>query len=516
MYRLLIVDDESLIRNGLKNLIEWEIYGIEIIGEAEDGMKAYLSVKSQQPDLVLVDISMPNVSGLELIELCSQLDSPPKFIILSGYNHFQYVQKAIQLGAIDYLLKPVNQEELINTIISATKQLDRIHTHQQQFQESLLALRDDILRRLLYNRIDSREFREKCQVINISLHCSHMRTGIIRPLNCEDKIIPLLSIIELCEEHCTRLCSCYLISDSNDNIGIIFKDQLNTLSEEDYLNALSSCADAILSAFHIHVLYALGKEANNIKELPLSYSNCIAKIEKKMILGNSVETQIAKTDTFTETDYFDFLKTLEAGDENQIRTAIHSFFSRHIPQDTEEAVHILKYHLIELVTYVLHSKYMVGFSGTDITNRKNKAFSIISKTDSIFLLEENLFLFFLSLTETFSSDTISENYSFLIQNVISYINDNYADDNLSLKTLASQLDVNAAYLGREFAQETGEYFNDYLNRIRTAKAIHLLTTTTWKSGKIANSVGFSNASYFFTVFKKITGQSPGDYRAKHR
>ncbi|MGO5442509.1 response regulator [Faecalimonas sp. LCP19S3_D12] len=78
MYKLLIVDDEILIRNGIQNLIEWEIYGIEIIGEAEDGMKAYLSIKEEKPDLVLVDISMPNMNGLELIELCNHLDSPPQ------------------------------------------------------------------------------------------------------------------------------------------------------------------------------------------------------------------------------------------------------------------------------------------------------------------------------------------------------------------------------------------------------------------------------------------------------
>ena len=103
----------------------------------------------------------------------------------------------------------------------------------------------------------------------------------------------------------------------------------------------------------------------------------------------------------------------------------------------------------------------------------------------------------------------------MVQNALTYVNSNYTNDNLSLKTIAAEMEVNAAYLGREFARETGEFFNDYLNRIRIAKALHLLTTTTWKTAKVANSVGFVNISYFFTIFKKITGQSPGDYRATH-
>lgn len=113
-------------------------------------------------------------------------------------------------------------------------------------------------------------------------------------------------------------------------------------------------------------------------------------------------------------------------------------------------------------------------------------------------------------------DQLDENtnptYSFLIQNALSYVRNNYQDINLSLKTLAIQLNVNAAYLGRQFAMETSEYFSDYLNRIRIAKAIHLLKSSSHKTASIAESVGFANITYFFTIFKKTTGKRPGDFR----
>lgn len=178
MYKLLIVDDELHIRNGLVTLIEWEIYGIEIAGTAEDGMKAYLAIKELKPDLVLVDISMPNMNGLELIELCTHLDSPPKFIILSGYNDFAYVQKAIHLGALDYLLKPIDQYQLCDAISSSVKKLDDFYAHQQNFQESLLAMRNNILMRILHAQIEIQEFQEKCQITDISLRCRWMRVGV--------------------------------------------------------------------------------------------------------------------------------------------------------------------------------------------------------------------------------------------------------------------------------------------------------------------------------------------------
>jgi two-component system, response regulator YesN len=161
MYKMIIVDDEPLIRSGLMNFIEWEVYGIEIAGEAEDGMKAYQAIKSLRPDIALIDISMPNVNGIELIELCSHLEYSPKFIILSGYNDFDYVRNAMQLGAVNYLLKPVDKEELTNTIITTIRQLDDSSARKQHFQASLQALRNDVLVRILNNRIESRELREK-------------------------------------------------------------------------------------------------------------------------------------------------------------------------------------------------------------------------------------------------------------------------------------------------------------------------------------------------------------------
>lgn len=525
MYKLLIADDEAFIRTGLHSLIEWEVYGIEIAGEAEDGMKAYLAIKSLKPDLVLVDISMPNMTGLELMELCSHLESSPKFIILSGYNDFQYVQKAMQLGAINYLLKPVNQDELTQTVISSVKLLDDLHAHQQQFQESLESLRNNVLVRVLRNRIDSRELREKCQIVSVSLHCSHMHVGVLKLLVKEKgakssnesrvKISPSQDALGRCQEICSRLCQCYVVSDTADVIAVIFKDPAYTLKEEDYLTALKSCSDLLLEEMQIAAIFALGMEANHLQEISVSYDDAVSKIEKSLILGTSIETQVLGSSFYPSVSYPDFLRHLEAEEKDKIKATIHTYFTEILASGDGENMDILKYYLIELVTYVLHSKYMVSFSETEITQKKQNAFSIISGTDSILQLEEKLNIFFLSLMEHAADASMEGSYSFMVQNALTYVNSNYTNDNLSLKTIAAEMEVNAAYLGREFARETGEFFNDYLNRIRIAKALHLLTTTTWKTAKVANSVGFVNISYFFTIFKKITGQSPGDYRATH-
>lgn len=513
MYKLLIVDDEPHIRTGLKHIIEWEIYGVEIIGAVEDGTKAYPLIQSEQPDLVLVDITMPNMSGLELIELCSYLDSVPKFIILTGYNDFKYVQKALKLGACDYLLKPVDQNELANAVSSCTKLLDNLREHRQIFHESIPALRNDILLRLLNNQIEICEFQKKCSVIDVSLKNGSMYVGAFNIFS--DKNIShasLLQIMDLCKQTISASCTCHIISNNRQNLAVIFQNKMQ-LSEEKYQSIMSSCSHILAEHLGRNVLFALGREICNIRDLHLSYSDCISKLEKKLILGENAVNQFSNFTDRTAIDYSNFLICLATKDLEKIKCYLHTCCQQFLIH--ENNTDLLRYYLIDLTSYTLHYRYINSYSSPEVENKKKIVFSIIKNTDSIQILIEKLSQFFLSLQEGSLTTFTESEYPPLVQKVLKMIHENYADTNLSLKTIAAKMQVNPAYLGREFNIATGEYFNDYINGLRIARAIHLLNTTSLKATKISESVGFTNASYFFTIFKKITGQSPNNYRSSH-
>ena len=511
MYKLLIVDDEVRIRTGLSNIIEWEVYGIEISGLAEDGMKAYLHIKSEHPDIVLVDISMPNMTGLELIELCTHLDHSPKFIILSGYDDFEYVRRAIQLGAVDYLLKPIDENELIRAVSTCIKQLDEELAHQKQFRESIQTLQNDLLMRVLHNQIDMHELREKSQVVNLSLHCISMRVGVLMLQPTPGAAPPVIPSVEVCRDICSRLSQCYVVSDVNTNIAVIFKDPHQQLTDEDYLNILAECSAKIESDLGSQAYIALGREVNHASDLFHSYTDCISKLEKKMILGDSVEDALSR-DGHPAVSYQDVLEAVEANDRDKISGTLQDCCQKFLLQKVDNNINYVKYQLIDLVTYALRSQYPNSYFSPELEKKKHQAFTIIGQTDSIIQLVEKLTVFFVSLADTSPDMSVESGYPHIIQHVLSIIRTGYSDNTLSLKTIAAQLDVNPAYLGREFALATGEYFSDFLNRTRITKAINLLSTTSQKTGKIAEAVGFTNSSYFFTVFKKITGKYPGDYR----
>lgn len=517
MYKILIVDDEARIRNGLSNIIEWEVYGIEVAGLSSDGMKAYLEIKSSHPDIVLVDISMPNMTGLELIELCSHMEVSPKFIILSGYNDFEYVRKAIKLGAVDYLLKPVDQDELIHAVSTCVKLLDENQAHQRQFQESRLTLRNDLLMRILHNQIDLHEFREKSHVVNLSLYCSRMRVGVLTLIPGSDNAsVPIMQAVGICQDICSSLCPCYIVADVNTNIAIIFKASEHPITEEVFHNILLECSENISEHFDCRVFFSVGREANHINGLPASYTDCISKLEKKLILGDILEDKLSKNKEIHSANYQDFLTCLSSGKKEDISSTLHAYCRSFLPQKEDTDINLFKYQLIDLVTYVLRAQYPSAYFLPELEQKKQQAFNIIRSTDSILKLEEKLTVFFISLTEKNPEFPEEANYPNIIQHVLAKVRSEYSDNSLSLKTIAAQLDVNPAYLGREFTLATGEYFSDFLNRTRIRRAIHLLSTTSQKTGKIAEAVGFTNSSYFFTVFKKITGKNPGDYRTPYK
>lgn len=516
MYKMIIVDDEPLIRSGLASLIEWEEYGIEIIGEAEDGMKAYLLIKAAKPDLALVDIAMPNVNGIELLKMCQKLETPPKFIILSGYSDFEYVRQSMQMGAINYLLKPVDPDELKNTAMTAVGLLDDILAHKQQFNESLQALRNDTLNRLLTNRIETRELREKCRMVNLSFHCSHMRAALIRPL-FDNKDVSLrwiiFSCMEICESVFADKTACYVLADISDNIAVIIKDENNLAGDNFYGSLLDKCSSQILSQLDLPTLSVLGPEAHNLHELPDSYQFCLRSLEKKLILREFLGQEEAgplQEFSMTASDLTRFSECIGSGDLNGIQDLLQEYFAAVLIQNYPSHPDIIKYQLIELVICAIQAAGPLILSGENACRFKREAYQAISMTSSFPELEEKMIHLFRSfLRQTGEKE---EHYSPMVLNAVSYIHGQYQDYNLSLKTLASQLNVNAAYLGRQFKQETGEFFSDYLNRVRISQAIHLLDTTSLKSLKIAEMVGFTNTSYFFTIFKKVTGKRPGDYR----
>lgn len=180
MYKMIVVDDEVNIRNGLKSIINWADLGIDIVCEAENGLEALERIEQYQPSIVLTDIKMPGMSGLQLMQRLKNHYSNIKFVVLSGYDDYDDVRAAMRLGAQNYLLKPINTEELTVAMCEVIESIENAAQEHIKYQEFLQLLQKNTLVRIITGQISSKELREKCAILNISFQTSVLYVALIR------------------------------------------------------------------------------------------------------------------------------------------------------------------------------------------------------------------------------------------------------------------------------------------------------------------------------------------------
>lgn len=169
MYRVIIVDDEPVIRRGLRETIEWDALGLEVAGEAADGIEALKLIRETRPEILITDIRMPEMDGIELIREVKKLDLNIKITILSGYSDYDYLKAAIRLGVDNYLLKPIDNDELISNLRNAVDEIEKEAAVSLQIRQGTVLLRSNTLRRLVIGNINDEELREKAEFLRIPL-----------------------------------------------------------------------------------------------------------------------------------------------------------------------------------------------------------------------------------------------------------------------------------------------------------------------------------------------------------
>ena len=506
MYRLLLVDDEPIIREGLKKLITWEEFGIEIVGQAASGTEALAKIRTLSPHIVITDVAMPNGNGIELIQQASELPDPPQFIVLSGYNNFDYVRSAMKAGAINYLLKPVNSDELKLTVSSTTDVIDTHIAQKQQYDQTLYRLRHDTLKRLLMNQITLRELRDRSHLLGLSFDCPNMCVGLIRSYSGRPDERTLMSCIQFAEKYfesrlpCVEIYSCI---DPYLSLAFIIKYNYSVNIYQDIQKTLDDCAHSMCVDLHLPCVSAIGMEVSSHRNLCTSYNCAVEHLGPRPLLNCAFPTI-----------------DLRQPAQNIAQLLCHTSFSKFRNGLTSivaelfletQTLDYAKYLAINLIDSVAQYADSDDISSESLQRMRLSAHSSIYRTVSIDTLRDSVILFFETRWSK-QKHTILPTYSHAIRFAVRYLNENYQEQSLSLKTLANTLHLNAAYLGRQFKSETGAFFTAYLTELRIQKSIELLQTTTLKTSTIGELVGFSTESHFFTTFKKTTGHSPSYYR----
>lgn len=501
MYKVMLVDDEKLITEGLKNLIDWEKLNLEVVATANNGEEALRKLKEEKVHIVITDINMPVMTGLDLIKEVKGKDNKTNFIILSGYDEFSYAKKAIEYGVDSYILKPIDEEELEKTLI---KLLARIEKSKKEKKDVLY--KNTKLLQFINGKINKEEILKIEDELNIPLRGkSYTVSSII--LNKKNEDGRYINIDEIIEEYSGRT---YELLHKFDGQTILINSWDLDVKNEDVLKYFNFIKDKLIEKIEGDVFIAVGDVTKDIDLLKNSL-NSSNKL-KKYILTEGTNICLTSEDVTNIKDYkTNFSKEIERLNKIIIEKdgSGAKMFLEGLIDDialTPKNIYDLSIRVVMLIDKIsdefkVDKKYVKDSLSSNIVELCSE-----STRDSIkaFLASEIEELISVMYSTT-------KRYSPVVSQIISNIEERYSEE-LSLKTLAYQYNINSSYLGRIFTKEVGMSFSDYLNKVKNTKAKELILETNMKINDIAKAIGYTDTSYFYRKFKKYYGICPSTLR----
>lgn len=505
MIRTVIVDDEPNIREGLKLIIDWQKLGYEIIGEASNGREALLLIELKKPQLVITDIKMPEMTGLELIKECKNISHDTAFIILSGHNEFDLAREALHLGAYKYLLKPLEEEELESSLIELRQ---TIEGGEKRKLSHKIVLKTD-LQKLLGGTISTEEFKRSFYLTNeISYYYAYLDFH-------GNKDVVIDNVEELINSNIPEDVFTSVILEKDSWFGFLIHSSML----KPYRNQINRFAMQLISnAFNkygFELSIYIGSKTHNLQELKISREDASASASHRYYRdkGAIIEHKNIKNIIFSY-EYQDLpiidsiTKSVFHGEEDQLNDKIRELID--IFRDNYLSAKLIYIHLNKMLNSIISFVTELNGSVKEIIEEAN---FIVNKEDNIYIsgLETKL----LNLCKI--SINVLNRYKKKSNTAVElkdYIDNNFRE-NLSLKYVADILNVNSAYLGQIFKKQTGVSFNSYLHNLRLDEAKKLLVNSNLKIYEIANSVGYQDVNYFMKKFESAMGTTPNTYRKNY-
>lgn len=509
MYKLLLADDERIIREGIVTLIDWNSLFINV-SQAKDGYEAYEIIKNERPDIVITDIKMPGLNGLELIEKVKVEYPDTIFVILSGYGEFEFASLAMQFGVKYYLLKPCDENDIIDVIekiineFNDRKQKEKfINDMKDKWNKILPHIREQFLRDCIMHRFSIYQQQEYLNILDISIENIQL---ILFSIDMEFKFDHVFAVKNLAED---------ILGSSNIIFSTIMGSHVLVLIEPLDFNSLIMHLKDIKKTFYryyqIDVTIAVSDESK-FEQLPFLYNQTREYLKYRFYLGSGsiITNRDIKVDFDNSKhififDYERIMFAIKTGNIEELSNMFNIFFDELRRQ---------KYEIITAKTYCMEL-YMIIIRQACETKLDEymQCIVVLQEIDTIDSISVFIFTIAREIT-IYYYEKNTKNNSAIIKAVIEHIERNIGNEQLSLSWLSREiLYMNEDYVGKLFKKEMNEKFSHYLNRIRMEKAKRLIEGMPDDTIiDIAEKVGYgNNPQYFGQVFKKYTGYTPSEY-----
>lgn len=527
MFRVLIVDDELYIREGLKALIKWEKLGFMICGQAENGENALKVIEEVKPDVIITDIKMPLMNGLELIEkLYEELKLDVKFIVLSGYNEFDYAKKAMKYGVKDYILKPIEEEELETVFKELYMELVKERKDKEDSLRIFNSLSEISLKTILKSVADKESVENTKKFLNVSYN-EYFRYVM---LELETTNTEGSHENEADEINNLYLLRNYLVEILGDDYkynilkedshkkgsvmyGIVITKRLLKNYNDDLSFLIGSIYEQLGNKINNNIYIYVGKEVSELLLLRESYDSALfahsisyCKKNCNVIYYDELEDELVSSEFNDEINFDDLVEAIENNKNDEIDIIINSRFNEEDARPIDlKMLHIkinyLVYQIIKIVSK------MNGKTAEIIKCSSN--FNYINLVN--FHEIKNSMKMFSHYCAKLINNLRQNQAHGVLFDIEKYIQENY-NKRITIKEVANQFYINSAYLGQIFKKKYGVSFSDYLHQYRIEKSKELLKHTDFKIYEISEKLGYKCSDNFIEKFEKINGMTPLQYR----
>lgn len=545
MYKLILVDDEEDVREGVVREVDWEAIGFEVIEKAENGREALEMVERLQPDVVVTDIQMPFMNGLQLAEAIRERFPTIKLIILTGHDEFEYAQRAIKLHIDEYVLKPFSAQELINALLKVKGQIQEEVAHRENVQllmehyrKSMPVLKENFLATLMNRKLPREEVYEKAANYGIEMSGKSFVAavmsidGVLIPEEelenrgelsksvslkySPDQALKYFALLNITEE----------IVDKH-RLGLVFmhNDQVVVLSVRESENRETALLESMKVLEEVRqnvekylkftLTVGIGTVMKDVTKISYSYEDAVLALDYRLILGNNriisiddVEMRSVEKVRFDDVKEHALTRCIKVGTSQEIRETMDELF-----QGIEGAVSVKDYqiYLLEILTCILKAAKDSNLNVDEVFGDNFIPFTEINKFTSLEEAKHWLAELCASMMNHIATDR-QYTYKNLVEMAKEYTKNHYHEGDITINKVCGHLHISAGYFSSIFKKETKMTFVNYLNHIRMEAAKEMLRSTDMKALEIAEKVGYADANYFSFSFRKNVGVSPKEYR----
>lgn len=487
MYRVVLIDDESTIREGLKVVVDWQSFGFEVVGEASNGLEGRGLVRDMNPHLVVLDVRMPGQDGLSMLQAIRDEGFDGQVVLLTGYKDFSYAQKAMSLKVVSYLLKPIEPEELKEILINAKKNLDRQSETIEVIQQHSEMSSERKLRNLLHSDNYALSTEDEVFAADNRYFVSVISgegTGVIR-------------------EQMEGIKNCLMVTQDEYTVVLLKNMVLETVRStmEVLSNRLANGKVPFI---------ACSSRVMGWSNIRLAYDEAKFLHDNRFVYG---EKQIVFYDDYTfiyeelkESDFMlnELYQSIELGNLEEVDQSITSIqlLCQQSSLSTAQIKGLCVNSFVALKEQI-HDSYQHALEELPSIS---EVIDFVYDSENLEVVLKYLKKICYKLSYDINNGPVESN----MDNILGYIKENF-HRNIRLEQVARLFNYNSAYLGVVFKEKTGTYFNHYLDELRIEKAKELLLTNQYKVYQVAVMVGFSNSDYFYYKFKRYEGMTPKNY-----